>query len=171
MRNSKIVLILFIAVSLFACGYALVGKKASLPPNIRSVFIEPMENKTSQSGISETLTSAMVREFVSRGKFQIAAGKDKADAVLSTEIDGFSRSPVALQEGKATFYQITITAKVELKERQKDKVLFRNDHYVFRDEYEVPEEAQNFFDQELESVQQISEDFAASLISTILEGF
>ena len=58
-----------------------------------------------------------------------------------------------------------------LVDKKKDKILFQNANYVFREEYNVSEEAEDFFDQEEDAIRQIAEDFAESLISTIMEGF
>jgi outer membrane lipopolysaccharide assembly protein LptE/RlpB len=158
-------------LSLVSCGYALVGKGSSLPAHVKTVAILPVENLTPQAGLSERMTQALMREFVSRGKYKTVDTDTDADATLTSAIVEYNRTPVSVTEGRATFYQITLRARVVLKDNRASKVLFQNENYAFRDDYEVTQDAADFFDQEQESIDQIAKDFARSLVSTILEGF
>ena len=56
----------------------------------------------------------------------------------------------AFDQGRATRYQISITAKIELLDhRNDDKVLWKNDQYRFIENYEVNIANTDAFDQEL----------------------
>lgn len=169
-RLSKALAVVLL-LSLMSCGYTFVGKGSSLPSHVKTVAILPVENLTPQAGLTEKMTQALTREFVSRGRYKTVDKDTDADATLTSAIVEYNRTPVAVKEGRATFYQITLRAKVVLKDNRANKVLFQNESYVFRDEYEVTQDVADFFDQEQESVNQIAKDFAQSLVSTILEGF
>jgi hypothetical protein len=53
----------------------------------------------------------------------------------------------------------------------KDNVIWSNNNFQFRDDYEVGENVDEFFDQEGLTLQRLAEEFAKSLVSSILEAF
>jgi hypothetical protein len=64
-----------------------------------------------------------------------------------------------------------VTARVSLKTLPDEKVLWENPSYTFRDNYSVGTAAASYVDRENEAIDRVAEKFAASLVSTILEGF
>jgi hypothetical protein len=68
-------------------------------------------------------------------------------------------------------FEVTIIAGVTVRDQTKNKVIFDNQNYVFRGEYEVSGDPQTFFSEEGAAVERIARDFAKSVLTTILEGF
>ena len=54
---------------------------------------------------------------------------------------------------------------------REEKVYFRSDHFVFKHQYEVRRDASGFFDQEIIAIEEVADDFAKSVVTSILEGF
>ena len=52
-----------------------------------------------------------------------------------------------------------------------DKVLFKNDRYIFRDQYQINVEVGQFCTEQYPALDRIAEDFAASVVTAILEAF
>jgi hypothetical protein len=52
-----------------------------------------------------------------------------------------------------------------------NKVLFENDNYTFRDQYELSADPASFFEEDSMAVRRLSADFARTLVSNILEAF
>jgi len=50
-------------------------------------------------------------------------------------------------------------------------VLFENQNYSFRQQYQVSREVTSFFEEGTPALQRLSQDFARTLVSDILEGF
>jgi len=154
-----------------ACGYRLRGTGSSLPPRIRTVSVPVFKNQTTRFELDVKLTRAVVNELVARGKVAISADPAAADAVLEGEITGFRAVPIGFTGGnQADRYNITVTAKVTLKERLSAGSLFSNPAFVYQQEYEVPP-GTSFESLETEAIDKIAEKFARSLIVSILEGF
>ena len=154
-----------------ACGYRLRGTGSSLPPRIRTVSVPVFKNQTTRFELDVKLTRAVVNELVARGKVAISADPAAADAVLEGEITGFRAVPIGFTGGnQADRYNITVTAKVTLKERLSAESLFSNPAFVYQQEYEVPP-GTSFESLETEAIDKIAEKFARSLIVSILEGF
>jgi outer membrane lipopolysaccharide assembly protein LptE/RlpB len=153
------------------CGYHLRGTGTFLPPHIKKISIPMFKNETTRYQLDLKLTQGVIDEFVSRGKVEISPDPQKADAVLTGDIIAFTVNPIAFS-GQATAdrYNITIVAKVILRDLVKQKVIFSSPSFVYVGEYQVPE-GSDFESVETEAISEISEKFARSLVITMLEGF
>lgn len=154
------------------CGYALVGRGNTLDPTIRTIEVPAFVNRTTRVEVEQQMTQAVANEFVSRGRMRLVTGPAGADAILRGSIDTFNIFPIAFnQQGRATQYQISITAKIQLVDhRSEDKVLWKNDQYRFTENYQI-DLASEAFDQESRAIREIAVRFAQSLVSSLLEGF
>jgi len=163
----------FVALLLTGCGYALVGKGNSLPPTIHTIDIPAFVNKTTRVELEQRVTQSVAEEFVSRGRLKLVTNVNDADAILHGSIDTFGIFPVAFNaQGRATQYQISITANIELVDhKNEDKVLWKNDQYRFTENYQVDITSSDSFDQETRAIEAIADRFAQSLVANLLEGF
>jgi hypothetical protein len=50
-------------------------------------------------------------------------------------------------------------------------VLYQNPAYLFREQYEVSQDLSSFFEEDSPAFRRLSQDFARTLVSNILEGF
>lgn len=166
------VLAAFCLILVAGCGYTLVGRGSVLDPSIRTINIPTLVNRTTRVEIEQRLTQAIAQEFVSRGRMTIMSDPKDSHAILRGSIDSFNLTPVGFDQGRATQYQISITANIELLDhRNEDKVLWKNDQYRFVENYQVTPDNTNAFDQESRAIQEIAVRFAESLVANLLEGF
>jgi hypothetical protein len=157
---------------LTGCGYALVGHSNFLDPSIHTIEVPAFVNRTTRVELEQRVTQAVAQEFVSRGRFQLVTSESAADAILRGSIDSFAIYPIAFDQGRATRYQISITAKIEMLDHRKgDKVIWKNDQYRFTEDYEVTVGTTDAFDQETRAIQEIAVRFAEGLVTNLLEGF
>jgi outer membrane lipopolysaccharide assembly protein LptE/RlpB len=161
------------ALALSGCGYALVGSGNSLDPKIKTIEVPAFVNRTTRVELEQRVTQAVADEFVSRGRLRLVTAASGADAILRGSIDSFGIFPVAFNEqGRATQYQISITAKIELLDhRNDDKVLWKNDQYRFTENYQIDINSTDAFDQETRAISEIAVRFAETLVTNLLEGF
>lgn len=157
---------------LSSCGYALVGHSNFLDPSIRTIEVPTFINRTTRVELEQRVTQAVGEEFVSRGSLRLVNDRKQADVILRGSIDTFNIFPIAFDQGRATRYQISITANIELLDhRHEDKVLWKNDQYRFTENYEVNLGTSDSFDQETRAIQEIAVRFAEGLVTNLLEGF
>jgi outer membrane lipopolysaccharide assembly protein LptE/RlpB len=158
---------------LAACGYALVGHSNFLDPKIRTIQVPAFVNRTTRVQLEQYVTQAVADEFVSRGRLKLVSAPNDADAILRGSIDSFGIFPIAFNpQGRATQYQISITAKIELLDhRNEDKVLWKNDQYRFAENYQVNLDSTDAFDQESRAIREIAVRFAQTMVTNLLEGF
>src|ERR1700737_710154 len=123
---------------LAGCGYALVGRGNSLDPKIHTVKVPAFVKRPPPVGLEQLVTQSVADEMVARGRLKLVSNPNEADAILRGSIDSFGIFPIAFnQQGRATQYQISITAKIELLDhRSEDKVLWKNDQYRFAENYQ-----------------------------------
>jgi Lipopolysaccharide-assembly len=157
---------------LVGCGYALVGRSNFLDPAIRTIEVPAFVNRTTRVELEQRVTQAVAQEFVSRGRLQLVNDSKEAHVILRGSIDSFNIFPIAFDQGRATRYQVSVTAAIELVDhRNEDKVLWQNDQYRFTENYEVNIAATDAFDQETRAIQEIAVRFAEGLVTNLLEGF
>jgi outer membrane lipopolysaccharide assembly protein LptE/RlpB len=164
-------LVLLLA-SLQACGYHLAGRGSTLPAGLTTIGIPTFENRTSRPELEQRITEHLIDEFSTRGRVHIVPGEEGAQAVLRGSILSYTTTPVVISElGRATRYEILITARVSLSETTTDKVLWSDDHFLFKRQYDVPTSPQSSVDQEIIAIDEVATDFARGVVTSILEGF
>ena len=158
---------------LAACGYHTAGHSVALPANVKTIAIPAFTNLTSTYKIEQSLTAAVVREFTTRTHYHIEhnAG-EAADATLSGTVLSTSASPLTYNSssGRAASVLVVVSMKVVLADRQ-GKVLYQNPAYLFREQYEVSQDLNSFFEEDSPAFRRLSQDFARTLVSNVLEAF
>ncbi len=172
-RRALVVVLLAIAGVLFGgCGYHLVGRSSTLPTGIQSVGIPTFVNRTNRPELEQRITEHVIDEFTTRGRVRIVPSEERAQAVLRGEILSYTVTPVVISEqGRATRYEIMITAHVTLSETTTDRVLWEDDHFLFKQQYDVSTNPNAFIDQEIVAIDDVATDFSRSVVTSILEGF
>lgn len=168
-----------VAVAGGSCGYSLAGRGNFLPDYISVIAIPTFENRSDQVAIEELFTRKVVEEFTARGRYRIQAEEAGADAVLEGTVLSLTQAPSILEGGsvddpqasQASTYTIVVRSQVQFTDLVADNVIWSSNSFQFRDDYEVGESPEEFFDQEGLTLQRLAEEFAKSLVSSILEAF
>jgi outer membrane lipopolysaccharide assembly protein LptE/RlpB len=166
--------LIFTCFFLFHCGYHLRGTGSFLPSHIKKINIPMFKNLTTRFELDLKLTQGVIDELVARGKVEITADMQTADAVLLGEIISFRVTPIAFaKDASADRYNVTVVTNIMLRDLVNQKIIFSNPNFTYQHEYEVldKQEGTDFESVESEALDKIAEKFARSLVSTILEGF
>jgi hypothetical protein len=144
-----------------------------LPKHIKTLAIPPFQNPSLRYKVEQRFTSAVIDEAISRSRsLKIVSTPEGADAVMVGAIKYFSHRPSVLDDfGRARLFEITIYVAVTVRDQTKNKIIFDNQNYVFRGEYEISGDPKTFFNEEGPAIDRLARDFAKSVIATILEGF
>ncbi|MGA7377483.1 MAG: LptE family protein [Candidatus Sulfotelmatobacter sp.] len=156
-----------------ACGYHTAGHSVQLPENVKTIAIPAFTNVTTTYRIEQMLTASVVREFTTRTHYHILNEPgEAADATLRGTVISTSQSPLTYNSttGQAASVLVVVSMKVSLTDRQ-GKVLYQNPSYLFREQYEVSQDLASFFEEDTPAFRRLSQDFARTLVSNILEGF
>ena len=156
-----------------SCGYHTTGHAVQLPENVKTIAIPAFTNVTTTYRIEQMLTASVVREFTTRTHYHILnAPGAAADATLRGTVLSTSSTPLTYNSatGQAASVLVVMSMKVSLTDRQ-GKVLYQNPSYLFREQYEVSQDLVSFFEEDSPAFRRLSQDFARTLVSNILEGF
>jgi hypothetical protein len=159
------------------CGYALAGRGSFLPAYIQKIGIPNFGNRTTVFNLETMLTQKVRAEFIGRGKYQILPENTGVDALLTGEVTAVSIVPTSLNTQQlATRYALTMIASIELRDLRDNKVLWENPSVTFRQEYDATTGTDStdpaaYFQQDVNTLERISTEFARTIVSAILEAF
>ena len=130
----RIVIIVSCIVPFTSCGYRFSGGER-LPQGIEGLFIQLLDNKTTEPGIDIVMTSELKNEFIK--KYRVAlVDREAAEAILSGAVVGIQTETVA-RRGALTALErsISMTIDLTLKTSGNERIWFakgitRNDTYT-----------------------------------------
>ncbi|MGB7925453.1 MAG: LptE family protein [Pyrinomonadaceae bacterium] len=165
-------LTMLVWVTGFAECYKPVTKN-QLPQRIRTVAVPAFQNNALRYKIEHRFTGAVIDEIVRRGrKLRVQGEREGADAVIDGVIKSFNFSGVLLDErGRARIFEVTIEAAVTVRDQVENRVLYDNQNFVFRGEFEFANDPRTFFNEEDPAVHRMARSFAESIVSTLINGF
>src|SRR6202521_6298590 len=155
------------------CGYHTAGSAVQLPENVKTIAVPAFTNVTTTYRIEQMLTASVVREFTTRTHYHILNDpSEAADATLRGTVVSTSASPLTYNSttGQAASGLVVVSMRVSLTDRG-GKVLYQNPSYLFRQQYEDSQDLASFFEEDSPVLRRLSQDFARTLVSNILEGF
>ena len=175
-RKILLFLVFLPFLSLFqaGCGYHLVGSSSFLPEEYQTLYIERMKNNTSWPDLGQRMDEALSREWVRRRRFQLVDSREAAHIVLEGSIQSISMVPVQLDErGRATQYQMTLVVSAHLVDPrgEEPKVLWEDKAFSRRTSYDVDASSVNYFDRQIQAMEEVSEELSRALVTAVLEGF
>jgi hypothetical protein len=162
----------FFVMLLFVSGFAECYKpvtKNQLPSRIKTVAVPSFQNNALRYKIGSRFTEAVVDELIHRGRgLRVQGEREGADAVIEGVIKSFNYGGVLLDDkGRARIFEVTIEAAVTVRDQTENRVLYDNQNFVFRGEYEFANDPRNFFSEEDPAVQRMARNFAESIVSTL----
>jgi outer membrane lipopolysaccharide assembly protein LptE/RlpB len=163
----------FVVLALAGCGYHTLGAATHLPPDVRTLSIPVFATHTEANGTETVMTGAVIREFAARTGFRVTPANDPgADAVLHGTILKQVVTPLTYNSNtqQSSSFVITIVVAVTLNARD-GRVLYKNDNYTYREQYQSSVDLPTFFQEDPAAVQRLSRNFARQLVADVLEGF
>lgn len=180
--TSKLNLVVPLAILLVlsGCGYHLAGHSDSLPKTIHVISVPAMENKTTSYRIEQKLTSATIHELLAKTRYKVVSGEEGGDAVLTGKVVSLEIIPLlynttnsgtGVQTAQATAMLITMKCDVTFTDRLTQKVLYHNDNFVFRNEYQLSSDVHSFFQEGDPAIDRMAQDFASRLVTAVTENY
>ena len=178
MRRGLLAVTAALSVFLSACGYHIAGRDTTLPRTIHVIAVPAIENKTSSYRIEQKLTAATIHEFLAKTNYKVVPDDNGGDAVLTGKVLTMEVVPLLFQTptgtnttAQATAMLVTMKCEVTFTERSTDKVLYHNDNFVFRNEYELSTDVKSFFQEGDPALDRMARDFASRVVAAVTENF
>jgi hypothetical protein len=156
-----------------SCGYHVGGRADLVPKSVQTISIPAFTTFTTRYKLVDVLPKQIGREFLARTRFRIVNDPSEADAVLNGSINTVTAVPTVFDptSGKATSIQVVVSATFNLIERTTGRVLFSRVNFIARQNYEIPVDPHQFFDERDPAFDRLSRDVAHDIVSAILENF
>lgn len=113
---------------LFASGCANYQLGTGSTPTFRTLYVEPVANKTLLPQAQPLLSTQLRETFARDGRVSLAASS-AADATLTVVIDDYRREVAAVREGDtglARKFNVYLGATCTLRDNRTGKLLFQN---------------------------------------------
>ena len=164
---------LSLTLALAGCGYHIAGQADTIPDEVRTVAVPPFQNGTTEYKIEQYVRQAVVREFLSRTRYQVVNREENADATLQGSVVGFLAFPQNFDPatGRASTVTTITRVQVTLIDRSTGSVIYQNPGLELRDRYEVSADPEVYFEERQAALVRSSETMARTLVSAVLEGF
>ncbi len=160
-----------VPVFLAGCGYR-VASKNRLSPQLQTLAVLPLENETTTFQVEQIFTRSLIHAFVERSSYRLVHEPSQADAVFSGVIFSTTANPVIFrQRAFGSTFLVTLQARVQLQDRRDGRILYRNDQYLFREQYVINVDVRNFFTELSPALERVARDFSSSVVATLMEGF
>jgi hypothetical protein len=157
------------------CGYALQGRGVTTDPSVKRIGVPLFRDRSGKPGLDARVTQAVMEELLKRGRFTVVRDSTNVDAVVEGEIVAWNVLPVNFStesgQTQASRYAISLTASIVYRKIGQKEPLWSNDAFTHRDEYDMGDNAQSYFDREEQSIERLSAAFARSLVAAMLEAF
>jgi outer membrane lipopolysaccharide assembly protein LptE/RlpB len=156
----KVVWSLILFFYLFGCGYTPVP---ILPNYIKGIDVLPFEDRTSSRyNLQLEITNKIIEELILDGRVDVVS-PERSDAQLRGQIVSFTREPLSYDtEGNVTEYKLWILVEAEFFDKVKDAVLWR-------DEFEHSLIYAESVTEELEAIEELSNEVVRDIFNRILE--
>ena len=173
--------LLLVWAFLSGCGYHVAGRNDAFPKTIHVIAVPALENKTTSYRIEQRLTAATIHQFLASTPYKIVSSDSGADAVLHGKVLSVEAvpllfittppTPTEASTTRATTMLVTMKCEVTLTETATEKVLYHNDNFLFRNEYEISTDVKSFFEEQDPALDRMAQDFAKRLVAAVTENF
>jgi outer membrane lipopolysaccharide assembly protein LptE/RlpB len=173
MRKFTFVPAVFAMLALTGCGYHTLGAATHLPQGVRTLAVPEFATRTDSYHTETVMTAAVIREFAARTRLRVTPdATSNADAVLHGTILKETVAPLTYNSAtqQSSSFLITMVVSVTLTGRD-GAVLYENNNYVFRQQYQSTTDLPSFFAESPAAVERLSREFARQLVADVLEGF
>jgi hypothetical protein len=150
------------------CGYAPLTAE-SLSPDLRSIHVAPVKNETFRPGLEGAVTAALLREFRSDGRVQLAS-QDASQSDLGGRITAYESLPISFTPfDVGRRYRVRIWLAFALRARGKEQALLE-EQVAGEAYYLTGTDVVSTRTAEEEAAQRAIRDLATRVVARILDG-
>jgi outer membrane lipopolysaccharide assembly protein LptE/RlpB len=156
-----------VAIVFTGCGYRLANKNFGAGDG-RTIAVPAFTNKSTTYRIEQRMTEAVRQEIIRRTRFKVVPDTT-GDLVMSGEILSYSAVPVSFNpQGRGSTYTMLVDLNVRLTDTKTGKIVFQNDHWTFREIFELSQSSADFVPEDTPALDRLARRFASSLVATVM---
>jgi outer membrane lipopolysaccharide assembly protein LptE/RlpB len=169
MRAGRRVLVpLVLLVVAAGCGYSLRG---NLPGHIKTVAVPVFRNRTSEPGVENFLTGAVVEAFSTNGRLTVVQA-EQADSILEGEVTGYQVQSVAFDpSANVQQYRLVVTMNLRFRDVKRDVVLFEQQNLQERSDFRTLGVVSQTISREETALRAAATDIARAIVALSIDRF
>jgi hypothetical protein len=149
------------------CGYRLANKNLNGGQG-QTIAIPTFTNTSTSYRIEQRLTDAVRREFIRRTRFNVVP-ENSGDILITGDVLSYGAVPVTFnQQTRGSTYIMVVDVSVRLTESKTGKILFQNDHWTFRDVFELGQNSAEFVSEDPAALERLASRFASSFVASVM---
>jgi len=123
---------------LCGCGYSFSPGGEHIDRGIKTVYIESLANKTSESNIENRFRSAFVNWFIKTSRFQVVDQESRADAIWRGSVNTLTTSTLSSQTSNlAAEGRVVVVLELKFVERESGKVIWADRAFSAYQDYKI----------------------------------
>ncbi len=161
MKNTKgLILILFIVLFLSACGYHRQETEVQLPSWIRTVYIAPWKNNSTELHLGQWVTQELREEFLRDSGLELVP-RDQADIILEGTIESAYTTGLSyVRYDVSVERRIGVECSVRLVDAKTGKEIWKSPPIYREEGFYVGKSLMKTEDFKEKALRKISEDLA-----------
>ncbi len=150
------------------CGYSLGGH---LPEHIKTVAVPVFANRTTEPGVEDFITRAVVEAFTTSSGLKVVS-PDKADSILEGEIVGYQLQPLAFnQSANVQEYRLVITLNLRFRDVREGKALLEEKGIQEKADFKVAGQASATISSEEAALRLAAVDIGRAIVNLAVDRF
>lgn len=165
MTFKKGIVCCFLIVLLFGCA---TTNSRSIPANVNDVYLAPVDNRTSEIGLSSIITDQATQQLLADGRVDLVNRK-KADVVVRSVVTDYQRIPLIYNEQDIVQqYKVRIEMALRLEDAETGEVLNQFDN-IFRET--TYSDVNPPIETEQVAKERVIRKLARDIVTTVVEGW
>jgi len=115
-----------LCAALALCGCANYRLGTTLPPHLKTIYVETFENHTEEPNIEQKITIAVRRQFQHDGQLKIVADEDTSDVTLKATLESYDVESLLYERNNPNTtrrYRARVFCMVDARETATGKVI------------------------------------------------
>jgi outer membrane lipopolysaccharide assembly protein LptE/RlpB len=167
MRFGKLVLPVLLLAVLSGCGYRLAARKGDVGAG-QTIAVPTFANGTTSYRIEQRMSEAIRKEFARSTHYKVTSAQT-GDLVLKGEVLDYNTGPTVVEEsGRAAQYAVTVILRVSVTETATGKALFQNSSMVFRETFQLSQNAGDFVPEDPAALERLAGRFASAVVANLV---
>lgn len=154
---------------LTGCSYS--PSPSAVPSYLKTIAIPVFANRTTEPTLEQEVTQAVVDRFVRDNHLRVV-GENEADAVITGTVAGYKNSVFGFNaREQAQEYQVAVTVQVTVKDRVKNREMWKDDALIRTTNYFVVAVPGQQIQGETAGRQQAIQKIADAILNKTVEGW
>lgn len=168
---TRTLLALLLGGALAASSCAYTTSTAALPAHLKTVAVPVFENGTTEFGLEQDVTSAVVARFVADNHLKVVDER-QADAVLRGKVTTYRNAVFGFStQAQAQEYQVAIAVSVVFKDQVRNREIWHDESLVKTANYYVVDVPGQTAKTELEGRQDAIQKIADEIVARTVESW